>query len=234
MTDKPNNTLQVVSRDLLERIHGWLTHIHYYRVADLADLEAALKEAPKLGGEPEVLGYRMDQASGGFVGFHRDEPVWHYLGDPKEYRVTELIDRASLAPLQAQLVQLKAITNTSMGVGDGSGKLIVHGDYDSIKAAQEIVWERDDLREQCAQLRARAIELEKDREESVAPSDCAICRDLGDQCVECEEGEFRQWADRYFAAADYRMTGAGVFIQDWMRHAYAAWCARGALECNSR
>ncbi|MCT8191304.1 hypothetical protein KY382_24385 [Pseudomonas monteilii] len=65
--------------------------------------------------------------------------------------------------------------------------------------------------------------------EPSAPTDCAICRDLGNQCMECEEGEFRQWADRHFAAADYRKTDAGVFIQDWMRHSYGAWCARGAL-----
>ncbi len=65
--------------------------------------------------------------------------------------------------------------------------------------------------------------------EPSAPNDCAICRDLGSQCMECEESEFREWADRHFAAADYRKTDAGVFIQDWMRHAYGAWCARGAL-----
>ncbi|MFK3922105.1 hypothetical protein ACI2JC_21025 [Pseudomonas fulva] len=66
-------------------------------------------------------------------------------------------------------------------------------------------------------------------EEPSALNDCAICRDLGNQCMECEEGEFRQWADRHFAAADYRKTDAGVFIQDWMRHSYGAWRARGAL-----
>ncbi|QDC04738.1 DUF3450 domain-containing protein [Pseudomonas sp. SWI7] len=65
--------------------------------------------------------------------------------------------------------------------------------------------------------------------EPSAPNECAICRDLGNQCMECEEGEFREWADRPFAAADYRKTDAGVFIQDWMRHAYGAWCARGVL-----
>ena len=65
--------------------------------------------------------------------------------------------------------------------------------------------------------------------EPSAPNDCAICRDLGDQCMECEESDLREWADRHFAAADYRKTDAGVFIQDWMRHAYGAWCARGAL-----
>lgn len=59
---------------------------------------------------------------------------------------------------------------------------------------------------------------------------CAICLDIGAQCLECEEAGFRDWAERYFAKADYRKTSAGVFIQDWMRHAYSAWCARGALE----
>lgn len=67
------------------------------------------------------------------------------------------------------------------------------------------------------------------RVKTSAPTDCAICRDLGNQCMECEEGEFREWADRHFAAADYRKTDAGVFIQDWMRHSYGAWCARGAI-----
>ncbi|SDJ40472.1 hypothetical protein [Pseudomonas abietaniphila] len=56
---------------------------------------------------------------------------------------------------------------------------------------------------------------------------CAICADLGDQCVTCEEAEFSAWADRHFASADYRQTSAGVFIQDWMRHSFAAWQARG-------
>lgn len=61
-------------------------------------------------------------------------------------------------------------------------------------------------------------------------AECAICRDLGDQCLECEEAEFREWAERHFASADFRKTAAGVFIQDWMRHAFAAWQARAALD----
>ena len=58
------------------------------------------------------------------------------------------------------------------------------------------------------------------------PVACSICRDLGDWCLECEEAEFANWADRHFASADYRKTGAGVYIQDWMRHAFAAWQGR--------
>lgn len=60
-------------------------------------------------------------------------------------------------------------------------------------------------------------------------AECAICRDLGDQCLECEEAEFVAWADRHFASVDYRKTDSGVYIQDWMCHAFAAWQARGAL-----
>jgi hypothetical protein len=41
---------------------------------------------------------------------------------------------------------LAAPGNTGMGVGDGSGRLFVHGDYDSIKAMQAIILERDALR----------------------------------------------------------------------------------------
>lgn len=58
------------------------------------------------------------------------------------------------------------------------------------------------------------------------PVACAICLDLGDQCLECEEAAFVSWANRHFASADYRKTNAGVYIQDWMRHAFAAWQAR--------
>lgn len=83
---------------------------------------------------------------------------------------------------------------------------------------------RDFIRPWAAKLTALSASAEPR-----SPIECAICRDLGNQCMECEEGEFREWADRHFAAADYRKTDAGVFIQDWMRHAYGAWCARGAL-----
>ena len=51
-------------------------------------------------------------------------------------------------PFPAQEVKLQC----KMGVGDGSGNLFVHGDYESIKAMQNIVIERDDLR-----VKARSI-----------------------------------------------------------------------------
>lgn len=55
--------------------------------------------------------------------------------------------------LIAENERLHAMTETTMGVGSGEGSLFVHGDYDSIKAAQAIVIDRDELRAEVAGLR---------------------------------------------------------------------------------
>lgn len=66
---------------------------------------------------------------------------WEHLR--KEYILyeerpgNELLDEVER--LQAELERLRAITSTAMGVGDGSGRLFVYGDYDSIKAAQRLI-----------------------------------------------------------------------------------------------
>lgn len=52
---------------------------------------------------------------------------------------------------------LQAKTGTTMGVGAGDGSLFVHGDYDSIKAAQAIVLERDQLKAEVARSTEREI-----------------------------------------------------------------------------
>ncbi|MBN5198729.1 hypothetical protein JY494_04315 [Serratia marcescens] len=60
---------------------------------------------------------------------------------------------ALLAELEAKdkrISELEAKTSMTMGVGDGSGSLFVHGDYDSIRAAQRIVLENEDLRAKLA------------------------------------------------------------------------------------
>jgi hypothetical protein len=41
---------------------------------------------------------------------------------------------------QDELQRLRSMTQCSMGVGNGSGNLHVHGDYESIKAAQRFVF----------------------------------------------------------------------------------------------
>jgi hypothetical protein len=50
--------------------------------------------------------------------------------------------------LQQENETLNEKLSCALGVGSGDGKLFVHGDYDSIKAAQAIILERDALREQ--------------------------------------------------------------------------------------
>jgi hypothetical protein len=50
---------------------------------------------------------------------------------------------------EAERDALAAKTACTLGVGDGSGSLFVHGDYASIKAAQAIILERDALAEKC-------------------------------------------------------------------------------------
>ena len=60
---------------------------------------------------------------------------------------------AAVLALIAENKRLHAMTGTTMGVGSGEGSLFVHGDYDSIKAAQAIVIERDRLRAEVAGLR---------------------------------------------------------------------------------
>jgi len=49
-----------------------------------------------------------------------------------------------------RIAELEAKTAMTMGVGDGGGSLFVHGDYDSIKAAQSIVFENESLRAKLA------------------------------------------------------------------------------------
>lgn len=60
---------------------------------------------------------------------------------------------ALLAELEAKdkrIAELEAKTAMTMGVGSGNGSLFVHGDYDSIKAAQAIVLENESLRAKLA------------------------------------------------------------------------------------
>lgn len=60
--------------------------------------------------------------------------------------------------LAGELTELQINYNTlqkkdnscTLGVGEGSGRLFVHGDYDSIKATQKIILERDALKAKLA------------------------------------------------------------------------------------
>lgn len=49
--------------------------------------------------------------------------------------------------LLAEIDALRAERGVTLGVGDGSGQLFVHGDYESIKACQKLILERDELKQ---------------------------------------------------------------------------------------
>lgn len=65
--------------------------------------------------------------------------------------VGEALD--AIERLQRENEQLIGKTRVTMGVGYGSGKLFVHGDYDSIKACQSIIDDRDRLRRELEEAR---------------------------------------------------------------------------------
>lgn len=58
--------------------------------------------------------------------------------------------RVELEAKDNRITELEAKTAMTMGVGSGNGNLFVHGDYDSIKAAQAIVLENESLRAKLA------------------------------------------------------------------------------------
>lgn len=59
-----------------------------------------------------------------------------------------------IAKRDVELERLRAKTRTTMGVGSGDGQLFIHGDYESVKAAQRIVIERDQLRAELSAIKA--------------------------------------------------------------------------------
>jgi len=73
--------------------------------------------------------------------------------------------------------RLRAMTACTMGVGNGDGKLFVHGDYESIKAAQEIILERVRLKAELAE-REKEIDRLRDLLQSALPKlPCEINED---------------------------------------------------------
>lgn len=116
---------------------------------------ASLKRLQAIEGQ-EVYGYvpeyyQSAKENGlGFVQCHGEEldglmvkPVYALPPDAQG-----MIDK--LTAERDDLKQWKEAHATKMGVGDGSGELYVYGDYDSIKAAQSIIFERDALKAQLA------------------------------------------------------------------------------------
>lgn len=180
--------------------------------------------------EPVVL---LNRASEGDRGSWDETPLYTHAdpGDVDQLSqvIRDLNDErdeigAEVGRLRAKLAERDALLGPIAGWTAETRAAVLEAFQDELNESASYPWYDAAIADLM-----KLIEALPSSAEPSASNDCAICRDLGDQCVECEEGEFREWADRHFAAADYRKTDAGVFIRDWMRHAYAAWCARAAL-----
>ena len=84
----------------------------------------------------------------------------NYLNSIRAGSMLHISMRCALPALNAKqgIERLASKTTVTMGVSNGAGQLFVHGDYDSIKAAQEIILERDQLRHQLAKRDAEILE----------------------------------------------------------------------------
>lgn len=60
--------------------------------------------------------------------------------------VANMVYARECAELRAEVERLQAMTSVTCGVGDGSGRLFVHGDYDSIKRVQSLIFDVEALR----------------------------------------------------------------------------------------
>lgn len=93
--------------------------------------------------------------------------------------------------LQAECESLRAKTGMSLGVGDGTGNLFVHGDYDSIKHVQALIFECEKLRKDAVQgepvaeaitvMKALAAILRKAH--GRIDAETGECIDIGAECM---------------------------------------------------
>lgn len=100
----------------------------------LAELEAKDKRITTVTEESEFWRERVDGAE----------------KEREEFRRRFNLERSCLEDADKRIAELEAKTAMTMGVGSGNGSLFVHGDYDSIKAAQAIVLENESLRAKLA------------------------------------------------------------------------------------
>lgn len=76
----------------------------------------------------------------------------YYLAADADAAVEAL--QAEIEALRAEVERLKSMTAVTMGVGRGDGNLFVHGDYDSIKAAQALVLRAERMKKALKDIRS--------------------------------------------------------------------------------
>lgn len=124
-----------------------------------------------------------------------DGTVW--CDDPDHMGCGERIDTVKYVrgdayeALQAECDALRAKTSISLGVGDGTGNHFIHGNYESIKRAQALIFE-------CGKLR-------KDVDMLVDALKCLY--DAIDSCIELTPDIMRK---AEAALAPHRKQGGGV------------------------
>ncbi len=144
-----NNKLSELSKPVAWKLHH---HDRYY-FEENADVVAIAESVGKAKGDAV---YSQEYVSA------LDKVAQFWIGESAGWK-----QRAEDA--EKRIAELEAKTAMTMGVGSGNGNLFVHGDYDSIKAAQAIVLENESLRAKLA----TPVRLPDDLEPNTEP--CVIC-----------------------------------------------------------
>lgn len=92
----------------------------------------------------------------------------------KDYDLDEIVP---MIANRAEIDALRAERECTLGVGDGSGQLFVSGNYDSIKACQRLILERDQLRAELFISKSKLATVDATAKMQANIQDIAIERD---------------------------------------------------------
>ena len=89
---------------------------------------------------------------GEHIGHEQKTANEQYIVAASPENILNLIDELEAVKAERDALKSKLeAMNCTVGVGDGAGNLFVHGDYDSVKAVQGIIIERDALKDRVGQ-----------------------------------------------------------------------------------
>ncbi|MGP1191372.1 hypothetical protein ACJ8JY_03535 [Serratia sp. CY54039] len=154
-----DNKLSELSKPVAWKLHH---HDRYYfeENADVVAIAESMGQAKGDAVYSQEFVSALDKVAQFWIG---ESAGWKKRAEDAEKRIAELEgqlqsgftpealaqeERAENA--EQRVAELEAKTAMTMGVGSGNGNLFVHGDYDSIKAAQAIVLENESLRAKLA------------------------------------------------------------------------------------